>query len=198
MANSPQKDVIILSRHGKSALSRNIRLTWREYRDWWQKYDAHGLLDGQTPKKRTVAAAAQADIIISSTLRRARESALKVSGRNPDLITPVLVEAALPSPKIFGSIKLRPKSWGTLSRIVWFFGGSDGMETVTDARARAKEAAGLLQDQSAGGKIVFVSAHGWFNRMIGTQLRRKGWRRTENRGDLHWSYRRYERATDIK
>ena len=188
------KDVIILVRHGKPALSRKIRLNWREYRDWWKSYDLSGLAEGQTPPKKLAIVMDNADAVYSSDLIRAVETATMAAGRAPDVIDPMFREAALPSPWL-GPIKLRPKSWGTLSRIVWFYGVIGSEERVTAARARAKLAAQTLADDAQGERMAVLFAHGWFNRMVGTQLRRKGWKMTKNQGDLHWKFRRYERTT---
>ena len=188
------KDVIIIVRHGKPALSRKVRLNWREYREWWKRYDLSGLADGQTVPKKLAAVMANADRVYASDLIRAVETATMAAGRAPDVVDKMFREAALPSPWL-GSLKLRPKSWGTLSRIVWFYGLVNSEERVTAARARAKRAATLLSDEAAAERLVVLFAHGWFNRMVGTQLRRQGWKITKNQGDLHWKYRRYERTT---
>lgn len=197
MSLDASKDIIVLARHGKPALSRKVRLTAQQYRDWWNRYDEGGLAQPQKSKKKTITIARQADIVLSSTLRRAIETAQMAVGEKPDKSLAVFNEAPLPPPPL-GPLKFRPKTWGVLSRICWFFGMNGGMEAVTSSRIRAKEAASLLETEAAGGKLVFVAAHGWFNRMIGTQLRLKGWRRTENHGDLHWAYRRYERASNAQ
>ncbi len=188
------KDVVILVRHGKPSLSRKIRLTWREYRDWWARYDESGLEPGQSVPKKLKAVMSNADRVFASDLRRAVETAVMAAGRDPDRVDALFREAALPSPWL-GPLKLRPKSWGTLSRIVWFYGLIDSHERVTPARLRAKKAALVLSEAAGDEQMVVLFAHGWFNRMIGTQLRRQGWKMTKNQGDLHWKYRRYERTT---
>ena len=43
--------------------------------------------------------------------------------------------------------------------------------------------------------MIFVAGHGWFNRMLRPALKRRGFKCTEDHGDLHWSYRRYERTS---
>lgn len=188
------KDIIVLSRHGKPALSRRVLLTSAQFRQWWQQYDAGGLARDQKAKPKTAHWAKRADIVISSTLRRAVETAHLASGDMPDKQMEELVEAALPSPPL-GPVKLTPRIWGTLARIVWWCGYSSNMESVGQARERAKLAAQLLSEQAEGGKLVFVAAHGWFNRMIGSQLKREGWLCTQDQGDLHWCYRFYERPS---
>ncbi len=172
-------------------------MTWRGYRDWWILYDEGGLAEGQKVPKRLLAWVKKADFIISSPLRRSVESAELAAGRPVDLLNAGLVEAALPPPHLFG-LKLRPKSWGTLSRIVWYFGWSDGMENHREARARVEGMCDVLAEHAAGGKIVYVSAHGWINRMLKGSLRKRGWKMKSQNGDLHWSFRRYERPTDYK
>ena len=40
---------IVLARHGEPALSRKVKLSARQYRDWWALYEAGGILAGQIP-----------------------------------------------------------------------------------------------------------------------------------------------------
>ncbi|WP_298918638.1 histidine phosphatase family protein [uncultured Algimonas sp.] len=187
-------DTIILVRHGKPALSRKVRLTWTGFRDWWHRYDEGGIAPGQTPPDKVAHWAHRADLVLSSPLPRAVQSAELAAGRMPDDTLPGLVEAALPSPPL-GPWKMRPKSWGTVARILWCAGYSDGMETLAEARARAEIVSETLGRRAAGGKIVYVSGHGWFNRMLKGSLIRRGWRCVSQNGDLHWSRRRLVRPT---
>ena len=74
-------DIIIIARHGKPELSRKVRLNWKEYREWWLKYQISGLKKEQKVPKRLKKWAEKSDIVISSSLLRARESATLASGR---------------------------------------------------------------------------------------------------------------------
>lgn len=190
-------DTIILVRHGKPALSRKVRLTWQEFRDWWIRYDEGGIKAGQLPPKRVIKWAKEADEVLSSPLRRAVESAELASGRTPHEILPGLIEAALPSPPL-GPVRLRPKSWGTVARIIWYIGYSGGMENHSEARARANDMADLLSEKAEGGRIIYVQGHGWFNRMVKGSLMARGWKCKSQNGDLHWSRRRMVRPTRKK
>ncbi len=183
-----RQDRIILVRHGKPALSRKVWLTWRGYRHWWQQYDAGGLAETQKMPPKVKRLADEADLLISSPLRRAIETAQLLRGKAPDLIDEDLVEAALPPPHL-GPLKFRPKSWGTFARIVWFVGWSDGLESHREARARANKMALKLADHASGGKTVLVTAHGWYNRMLKGSLKKQGWKCISQNGDLHWSHR---------
>ena len=190
----PALDTIVLVRHGKPALSRKVRLTGPAFRDWWQRYDAGGIRAGQVPPRKVVQWAREADVVLSSPLPRAVQSAELAAGRAPDAQLPGLVEAALPSPNL-GPLAFRPKTWGTIARILWFVGWSDGMESHAEARARAEAMCDALADYASGGKTVYVQGHGWFNRMLKGSLMRRGWRLKSQNGDLHWSRRRLVRPT---
>lgn len=188
-------DVIILVRHGKPALSRKVQLDWRGYREWWKLYDAGGLADEQKMPPKVAAYAKEADIVISSPLPRAVESAVLARGSAPDMTDKDLVEASLPPPHL-GSLTFRPKTWGTFARICWWCGWTDEMESHESAKKRSELMATKLEDHAKGGKMVFVTAHGWYNRMLKGRLKNRGWKCVFQNGDLHWSYRRFERITD--
>ncbi len=190
-------DTIIIARHGKPALSRKVKLNWREYREWWKEYDKGGLQAEQKIPKRLQNWVNKADVVISSSLRRAVESAELAAGRKPDFIYDELIEAALPSPHL-GPLKIRPKSWGTWSRIVWYWGWPDGMESHGEARARANAMCDVLAGHAKDGKIIYVSGHGWFNRMLKGSLMKRGWKCKSQNGDLHWSHRRFERPSNYR
>ncbi len=197
MSAPQQVDTLVIARHGKPALSRKVQMNWQGYREWWKRYDEGGLKAGQKVPKKLLHWVEKADVIISSPLRRSVESAELASGRAIDLTDIRLVEAALPSPHL-GGLKLRPKTWGTYARIAWYFGWSDGMESHKEARARVNEMCDVLAEHASGGKIVYVSAHGWINRMLKGSLQKRGWKMKSQNGDLHWSFRRFERPTDYK
>lgn len=187
-------DVIILARHGEPDLSRQVRLNWRGYKYWWRLYDEAGLKPSQNAPKIIKDLAKQADIVIASTLPRAIETAERAIGGPVKKLEPLLVEAPLPPPNL-GYFRFKPTTWGAIARISWCLGFSGEGESQVEAKVRAEKAAEVLSDEAAGGKMLFVAAHGWFNRMIRPALKRRGFKCVEDHGDLHWSYRRYERPS---
>jgi len=190
-------DVIILCRHGEPELSRKTRMNWRAYKFWWGLYDEGGLTPGQDAPQIIKDLARQADIVIASPLLRAVETATLAKGAAPDRLEPLMVEAGLPPPNL-GYLRLKPPTWGVLARICWMMGFSGQVESQAKARIRAEKAAAILSNEAKGGKMLFVAAHGWYNRMMRTPLQRRGFVCTEDHGDLHWSYRRFERLQDQK
>jgi broad specificity phosphatase PhoE len=89
---------------------------------------------------------------------------------------------------------MSPKLWGFFARFWWwYFNHHEGQETRRDAERRADKAAAMLIELAAEGQDVVVTAHGFFNFMIGRALRRRGWRMTASQGYKYWSTRRFER-----
>jgi broad specificity phosphatase PhoE len=186
---------IILARHGEPALSRKVKLSAREYRDFWDTYEVTGLLPGQTPPLALAGFVAHCGVLVASTRLRSIESAEKLAeGREFDRL-PMLVEAPLPPPPWPAWVRLKPSHWGFISRFWWwFFNHHGGQETRRQAEDRADQAADMLEGLSAQGEDVVVLAHGFFNFMIGRALKRRGWKMTHSEGWKYWSTRRFVRV----
>ncbi|MEM9055062.1 MAG: histidine phosphatase family protein [Pseudomonadota bacterium] len=188
----PVRGPIIVSRHGRPALDRSSgpKLSWQEYRDWWERYEAGRLAEDQQPPEKLKAIVLDVDLVLSSVRPRAIETAKwATDGRVPEQHE-IFNEAPLPPPR-FKSRKYLPKTWNVLARTAWLRGHKLDGESVTEARARANMAARYLHDV-AEGKSVYLAAHGWFNRMLRRPLRRLGWVCVYDGGDKYWSFRVYE------
>jgi broad specificity phosphatase PhoE len=184
----------VLARHGEPALSRRIRLNAAGYRRWWAAYEDGGILAGQTPPTELIDLARHADIIFASTRRRAVETADAVVGGKNFVRDAMFVEAPLPPPPLPGFLKLGPKAWGTIARFTWWFGYHGGQETRAQAQARARAGSERLAAAALNGTDVLLIAHGFFNLMVGLELKRLGWRRVQDRGFKYWATRRFERS----
>ncbi|WP_394761882.1 histidine phosphatase family protein [Phenylobacterium sp.] len=171
-----------------------MRLSSREYREFWARYETMGLLAGQTPPAQLVGFVERCDVLISSTRRRAIESAAAVGPGRDFVREEVLVEAPLPPPRWPSWIRLSPKVWGFLARFHWwFFNHHQGEESRKASENRADQAAAKLEAMADSGQHVVVLAHGFFNILIGRALIKRGWRRTLREGYKYWSTRRFER-----
>jgi len=191
---SKSTGAITLARHGEPALSRKVRLSASEYRDFWANYEIMGLLPGQTPPAHLSVFVEQCDLLIASTRLRAIESAQAVGQGRAFEQEALLVEAPLPPPNWPSWIRLSPRLWGFFARFWWwFFDHHEGGETRREAEARADQAADKLQELALGGQNVVVLAHGFFNFLIARALKRRGWRPTLREGYKYWSTRRFER-----
>lgn len=186
---------IILARHGEPALSRKVLLSASEYRDFWGKYEIGGIVPGQAPPERLRRFVEECGALVSSTRRRAIESARTMVGDRVFDHHEILIEAPLPPPNFPSWVRLSPKIWGFIARVWWwYFNHHEGQENRAEAEARADQAAALLIGLAAGGDTVVVLAHGFFNHLIGRSLKKLGWKLTESEGYKYWSMRRFERG----
>lgn len=185
---------ITLARHGEPDIDRSVRLSAAEYGAFWERYENVGLKEGQGPPQHLIEAAREADVVLVSTRLRAIRSAMLLAEGAPFRQDVRLIEAPLPHPPFPDFIRLSPRNWGFFSRLWWWlFNHNRGQETRVEAAIRARVVAAELSTLADGGQNVLVCAHGYFNAMIGYQLRRLGWRRAWGRGWKYWSTRRYER-----
>ncbi len=190
----PRAGAITLARHGEPALSRKVKLTAREYGEFWAKYELMGLLPGQTPPPMLLGFVADSHVMVASTRLRAIESAQTVGPGRTFTQEALLIEAPLPPPPWPQWIRMSPRLWGFFARFWWwFFNHHAGQESRKEAEARADRAAAKLEVLADGGQNVVVLAHGFFNLLIGRALRKRGWRMTLREGYKYWSTRRFER-----
>lgn len=185
---------IVLARHGEPALSRKVNLPPKAYLHWWAKYEESRLREGQTPPDGLVQVAQDADIVIASTRPRSIETAQAVCNGKAFSSDPLFIEAPLPPPPFPDFIRLSPRHWGFLSRFWWwFFNNHAGQESRAEATVRAAEAARQLTDMADQGSNVLLVAHGFFNEMIGLELKRQGWKLVKDQGYSYWAQKRFER-----
>ena len=190
--SSKSRGPIIVSRHGRPALDRTAgpKLSWQDYRNWWDQYEAGSLAKDQAPPENLKSEVKDVDVVMSSGRPRAIETATwATDGRTPEP-NAIFNEAPLPPPR-FKTKKYLPKTWNVLARAYWLRGHTIDDEGVHEARDRAKQAAQVLHE-AADGKSVYLAAHGWFNRMLRGPLKRLGWVCIYDGGDKYWSYRVYE------
>ncbi|MCI5044369.1 MAG: phosphoglycerate mutase family protein [Aquisalinus sp.] len=185
---------IITVRHGKPDISRDVRITAREYGDWWAQYNRSGLEPDETPPESLLEVTSKATYALSSTMPRAIETASKIFGE--DLEVPqnaLFVEAPLPPPPV-PFIKLRPGTWGVVSRTFWCLGWAPGdTEGHLSTWRRVSQIADYLIDLSDKGDVV-LCAHGYLNWMIDRHLlKKRDWLRVaRDRRNNYWSWRAYE------
>lgn len=182
---------IIISRHGRPALNRDAGpgLTWQQYVDWWAAYEIGALAEGQSPPKKLMDKVADAKLVLASGRLRAQQTAAMAAPHMAAQISDLYNEATLPPPS--WPVKFKPRTWNMYARMAWMRGHTIGGETNKEAWARARDAAKSLHDHAEVGKI-YLAAHGWFNRMLRTELKRLGWRCVHNGGNSYWSDRVYE------
>ena len=189
---------IITARHGRPNLSRDCRISAQEYGDWWRQYDESGLHPDEAPPAALIDHAKNAQVVLSSTLPRAVETARHVlsgAGRDHEApADPMYVEAPLPPPPV-PLLRLRPGTWGVVSRAFWFWGYTPtGIESHRQSWSRVRRVADQLAEHARDGDVL-LCAHGYLNWMLDWHFRRNEWRRVDEAGGNHyWSWRVYAPA----
>lgn len=175
-------------------MDRSVRITAREYGEWWAGYDEAGLAPDQEPPEALIEVAAGCEVILCSTLPRAIETAAKlVDGARIVPRDAIYVEAPLPPPPI-PFLRFNPTTWGRISRVFWFLGfAPGGAENHLRARRRVKAVAAKLAEFAANDGNVLLAAHGYLNWMLDGELKRRGWRKVDHvGGNDFWSWRTYQ------
>lgn len=168
---SPQPRPIWLARHLPSAHASTARISGSEFSAWSTEYDAAGLDDGATPNRELVELARRCTVLCSP-LPRAVETA-RLAGAVDPVVAPILARAVRPDVPV-SFLRLRPKMWRAVTRVVWQFGWAPAIETQPQARTRAAEAAAHLAAVALHGEVLVIG-HNYFNSLIGAALRKQGW-----------------------
>jgi len=177
---------IILIRHGQPAIALRPRTSHHGFTDYMSAYEAAGLDPASLPPQELRDLVKELGEVFTSGLPRAHQSA-KVLAPHAELIAdPLFAEAPLASPRI-PLLNMRVPSWAVVARVLWHAGYNPKIENYRQARKRAGEAADILTAKVMDGGSVALVAHGYFNAMIGRQLRRRGFLRTGAHRVRYWN-----------
>jgi broad specificity phosphatase PhoE len=177
---------IILIRHGQPAIPLRPRTSHREFHAYIAAYEAAGLDPASLPPREIADLARELTQIFTSGRPRAHESARVLAPNAELMVNPLFAEAPLSSPPI-PLLKMRVAKWAVVARLLWHAGYHPGIENYASARARAAAAADILTARVMDGGAVALVAHGYFNAMIGRQLRRRGFTRTGSHRVHYWN-----------
>lgn len=164
---------ISLIRHGKSKHIDNKRMTCNDFNDWVEKYDDRGVFEEEYYPSDTLEKIEKANIVITSDLKRSIESAKLLNSSFKVISSPLFRETELPVPsKKLWRLRLKPILWAVILRCLWFTGYSNGCESLTSAKQRAKKAAEDLVEYAQKHKSVVFVGHGFINLLIAKELQK--------------------------
>ena len=170
---------ITLLRHGKPEELSLHRLNASDFCGWIQDYNVSSLSEFSKPTEAVFNYVNRCNVIICSELTRSIDSAKIFNKEKIILSDSIFNEAGLPSAN-WQKLKLTPKIWAVLFRVLWLFGFSRNSESFKEAKSRAKEAViRLSQISYKYDKVLFVG-HGVFNRILANELRNAGWSGPKN------------------
>lgn len=177
---------IVLVRHGRPAIETNPRTSHDGFRNYIDAYEAAGLDPDSVPPEELQDLAREFEAVFTSGKRRSQDSA-KALAPNAELIAdPLFEEAPLPSPKI-PLIKMKVPKWAVVARILWHAGYHPEIEDYRRAKHRASRAADILMEKARADGGAALVAHGYFNLIIGRELRRRGFQKTGSHRAKFWN-----------
>ncbi|USK31545.1 histidine phosphatase family protein (plasmid) [Bacillus sp. CMF21] len=183
---------ISLIRHGKSQCTENNRITCKEFEGWVKEYDYNGVFEENSYPSETLNKITKANIIITSDLKRAVDSAKLLNPNIKAISVPLFRETELPNPLTkLRKIKLDPSIWALILRCLWFCGYSRGCESLSEAKDRAKSASKILVEYAQEHTSVVLVGHGFFNMFIAKELQKKGWKGKRKSNSKHWNCTTY-------
>lgn len=177
---------ISLIRHGKSQQTENSRITGQEFQDWVKKYDNSGVFQVDHYPDGTSEKVAAANLLVTSHLKRSIESANLLHQQIRVISDPLFREAELPVFPWNWRVKIKPNSWAIVLRCLWYSGYAKECESLAEARQRAKKAAIQLVKYAEEHHSVVLVGHGFFNRLIAEELKKRGWKSNRKTSARHW------------
>lgn len=183
---------ISLIRHGKSKHIANDKINCNEFTHWVKKYDESGVFEENFYPLETLQKIEKANIVITSDLKRAIDSA-KLLKPNSKIVSSFLFrETELPvlTTRRWG-LKLKPRLWSVILRCLWFSGYANKCESLSHAKQRAKKAAEELIGYAEEHQSVAFVGHGFINLLIAKELQRLGWQGKRKTDSKHWKCTTY-------
>jgi broad specificity phosphatase PhoE len=182
---------IVLIRHGRPAIAANPRTSHSGFRRYIDEYEAAGLDPESAPPEELQDLVKELSAIHTSTQPRSTDSA-KALAPNVELIAdPLFAEAPLASPRI-PLLRMKVPKWAVVARILWHAGYHPEIEDYRRAKHRAAHAADILMKRAGEEGETALVAHGYFNAMIGRELRRRGFRKSGSHRVRFWNAVIYE------
>jgi broad specificity phosphatase PhoE len=177
---------IVLVRHGRPAIETNPRTCHEGFKDYIDAYEAAGLDPSSAPPEELQDLAREFEAVFTSGKKRSQDSA-KALAPNAELIAdPLFEEAPLASPKI-PLLRMKVPKWAVVARILWHAGYHPEIENYRRAKNRASRAADILIEKARADGGAALVAHGYFNLMIGRELRRRGFRKSGSHRAKFWN-----------
>lgn len=176
---------IVLMRHGEPDLDKKGWRNRNGAEQFMHDYDSVGVK--AFDKKPLCTEGLPVDTIFHSTIPRAASTAILAFEDMPLHGDMKFREFERKTMK-FCNIKLPLKCWTTGSRLLWFMGmNKKGIESLREAKNRAKNNASFLISQSDEQQLVILVAHGLHNKYVLKYLRKMGWKKVYDQGNGYLS-----------
>jgi broad specificity phosphatase PhoE len=185
---------IILVRHGEPAVASTTRTSHHGFERYLDLYEDAGLDPRSAPPEELLDLVKGLDSVFTSGAPRAQDSARTLLPEAELIADPLFAEAPLTVPRI-PLLKARVPVWMVVARILWHAGFHPESENYRRTKARAATAADILVKRAETNKgTAVLVAHGYFNAIIGRDLKKRGFARMGAHRYRFWNAVVYERA----
>jgi len=182
---------VILIRHGRPDIAVSPRTSHHGFRRYIDLYEEAGLDPESAPPEELLDLAGELSSIFTSGKPRARDSAKLLAPQAELIADPLFVEAPLASPRI-PLLRMKVPKWAVVARILWHAGYHPKIENYRRAKHRASHAADILIGKARKEGVAVLVAHGYFNAMIGRELRRRGFAQSGSHRARFWNAVTYD------
>lgn len=181
---------ITIIRHGEPDFDWERRVKGSDMVAIIRAYDASGIVG--TPPDESLDLVTAHNLIVCSDLTRSIQSAKALGADSIHESSSLFREMNLPC---FDNVKMRLplKIWTVVLRILWFAGFSNNTESISEAKARAVDAANRLIELANEHQSVLFVGHGFLNRYVVKELRQRNWVGPRNAGKRYWQFTGYSR-----
>jgi broad specificity phosphatase PhoE len=176
---------IVLIRHGKPEFEIKGTAQARDIKHIIRRYDESGIIGSPPVEAKNLASSC--DAILCSDLRRSLHSAQVLGVTDIYMSDAIFREVAIPHFRK-GAIILPVSTWGVILRIMSAFGFSHNGESLSIAKARAKQAAAQLMKIAHNHKNTMLIGHGFINYFIAKELLSQNWVGPSKPGSDYWGY----------
>jgi len=190
-ADAPMR--VILIRHGRPAIATAPRTSHREFRSYIDDYEAAGLDPESMPPEELQDLLGELDAVYTSERKRSVDSAKALAPHAELIADPLFAEAPLASPPI-PLLRMKVPKWAVVARILWHAGYHPEIENYRRAKHRASQAADILTKRARADGVAALVAHGYFNFLIGRELRRRGFVKSGSHRARFWNSVVYAKA----
>jgi len=194
-SRSPAGDAamrIILIRHGRPDIEISPRTSHKEFRRYIDAYEDAGLDPTSAPPEELQDLVGELTAVFSSSRKRAHDSARALAPNAELIVDPLFAEAPLASPPI-PILRMKVPKWAVVSRLLWHAGYHPEIENYRRVKHRAAEAADILMRRARADGVSALVAHGYFNLMLGRELRRRGFEKSGSHRARFWNAVIYSR-----
>ncbi len=173
---------IILLRHSKVALEQRGWMTAKKAATFREKYNNAPIYKFDKDTVLSKLPIKITDTIYVSTLPRSIATAILLYADSSEIVsTGLLNEFELQIVRL--PLILPYKAWTAVSRTFWLMGlEKEGTESYKEARQRVRLIADMIEEKTATQQQLIFVTHGFVNRNIAKELKRRGWTITQNQG----------------